>query len=69
MPIVTVTPKGQVMIPASLRKRFDIKPGCKVSVEAEGDVLIIRPLPENPVEELYGILTDEKPNAKTHGGA
>ncbi len=57
MPIVTVTPKGQVMIPASLRKRFGIKPGRKVSVEVEGDRLVVRPLPEDPVDALYGILS------------
>lgn len=56
MSIVTVTPKGQVMIPASLRKRLGIKPGLKVLVEVEDETLIIRPLPENPVDALYGIL-------------
>lgn len=60
MPIVTVTPKGQVMIPATLRKRFGIKPGRKVTVEVEGDCLVIRPLPEDPVEALYGILAREQ---------
>ncbi len=56
MSIVTITPKGQVMIPAQLRKEFGIKPGRKVSIEAEGDHLIIRPLPEDPVKALYGVL-------------
>ena len=56
MPIVTVTPKGQIMIPAQLRKQFSIKPGQKISVEAEGDLLVIRPLPDDPVTALYGIL-------------
>lgn len=60
MPIVTVTPKGQVMIPAPLRKRFGIKPGRKVSIDVEGDCLIIRPLPEDPVDALYGILAREQ---------
>jgi len=60
MPIVTVTPKGQVMIPANLRKRFGIKPGRKVSVEVEGDRLVVRPLPEDPVDALYGILSREQ---------
>lgn len=68
MPIVTVTPKGQVMIPASLRKRFGIKPGRKVSVEIEGDRLVVRPLPEDPVDALYGILA-RAPQAPPEPGA
>ena len=59
MPIVTVTPKGQVMIPVSLRKRFGIKPGQKVSVEAQDGQLVIRPLPDDPVDALYGILVEK----------
>lgn len=59
MPIVTVTPKGQVMIPAPLRKRFGIKPGRRVSIDAEGDCLVVRVLPEDPVDALYGILPRE----------
>lgn len=61
MPIVTVTPKGQVMIPSALRKRFGIKPGQKMSVEAEGDLIIIRPLPDDPIDALYGILGKRAP--------
>jgi AbrB family looped-hinge helix DNA binding protein len=56
MAIVTVTPKGQVMIPAPLRKQLGIKPGRKVSVEVEDDHLLIRLLPEDPVGALYGVL-------------
>jgi antitoxin PrlF len=61
MAIVTITPKGQVMIPAALRKQCGIKPGRKVSIELEGDALLIRPLPEDPVDALYGILSWTSP--------
>ena len=61
MAIVTVTPKGQVMIPAALRKRYGIKPGQKIIVESAGETLVIRPLPADPVNALYGVLA-EKPS-------
>ncbi len=55
--IAKATIKGQVVIPADLRKKFNIKKGSKVSIyEGEDNVIIIRPLPEDPIEASKGML-------------
>ncbi|OHE60403.1 MAG: hypothetical protein A2Z47_15860 [Thermodesulfovibrio sp. RBG_19FT_COMBO_42_12] len=55
--IAKATVKGQVVIPAELRKKYRIKKGSKVNIyEGEGNVIIIRPLPEDPIEASKGML-------------
>jgi AbrB family looped-hinge helix DNA binding protein len=58
MPIVTTSPKGQVVIPKKEREKLGIKPGSKVMVEAVNDHIKIYPLPEDPIEYLCGIFSD-----------
>ncbi len=55
--IAKATVKGQVVIPAELRKKYKIKKGSKVNIyEGEGNVIIIKPLPEDPIEASKGML-------------
>jgi AbrB family looped-hinge helix DNA binding protein len=55
--IARATIKGQVVIPAELRKKYNIKKGSKVNIyEGEGNVIIIKPLPEDPIEASKGML-------------
>jgi AbrB family looped-hinge helix DNA binding protein len=55
--ISRATVKGQVIIPAPLRKKFNIKKGTRVAiVEGEGNVIIIKPLPDDPIEASRGVL-------------
>ncbi len=55
MPIVKTSPKGQVVIPVEIRRKFGIKPGTKIYVSEEEDRVILRPLSNNPIESLCGI--------------
>jgi len=47
MNITTVTQKGQVTIPAFIRKKYDLKPGAKVifSEDKQGTVRV-KPVPD-----------------------
>ena len=55
--IAKTTIKGQIVIPAALRKKYNIKKGSKVSIyEGEGNSIIIKPLPEDPIEASKGML-------------
>jgi AbrB family looped-hinge helix DNA binding protein len=55
--ISKATVKGQVIIPASLRKKFDIQKGTRVAImEGEGRVILIKPLPDDPIEASRGML-------------
>jgi AbrB family looped-hinge helix DNA binding protein len=61
MAIVRATVKGQVVIPAKLRKKYGITKGSRVSVSEAQDqgVIILRPLPEDPITASRGMLRGE----------
>lgn len=52
-----VSAKGWVVIPASLRKRFGLKPGTIVDFYEEGDKIALVPRSEDPVEAVHGKLS------------
>jgi AbrB family looped-hinge helix DNA binding protein len=57
MTISRATIKGQVIIPANLRKKFNIQKGTRLAImEGEGQVIVIRPLPDDPVAASRGML-------------
>ncbi len=56
MPIVTSTIKGQIVIPADLRKRFGIVKGTLVNIYEKDNKIIVEPIHENPVQKGKGML-------------
>ncbi len=57
MKISRATVKGHVVIPAELRKKYNIKKGTRVGItEGEGKVIIVKPLPDEPIEASRGAL-------------
>ena len=50
-----VTRKGQVTIPAGIRRRLKIEEGNVVSFSDEGDHVVLRPL-ETSVEAAFGMV-------------
>ena len=56
----TVTRKGQLTLPAKLRKELNIKPSDKVVFTKEKDKIYIEKLPS--IDELFGSL--KNPNVK-----
>ena len=53
---VTVSSKGQVVIPAELRRRYNLKPSSKIEFLDNGNELVVVPLPRDPFKASYGIL-------------
>jgi AbrB family looped-hinge helix DNA binding protein len=53
---VTVSTKGQVVIPSQLRKRYNLKPRAKIEFLDTGKEIVLVPLPEDPFKASYGIL-------------
>jgi AbrB family looped-hinge helix DNA binding protein len=45
MAIATISTKGQVTLPASLRKRLGMKPHDRVSIESTEEGILIKPVP------------------------
>ena len=65
MTISRATIKGQVLIPAPLRKKFNIKKGSRISIsEGEGNMILIKPLADDPIEASRGILKGKTSIAK-----
>jgi AbrB family looped-hinge helix DNA binding protein len=59
---VWFTTKGQVVIPAWLRKQFQIEDGTKAMVEATPDGILLKPVTAVTIRRLRGILK-RKPGA------
>jgi AbrB family looped-hinge helix DNA binding protein len=56
MRVVKVSIKGQIVIPAVLRKKYGIRPNSKVVVTDRDGEIILLPFLDNPVKEARGIL-------------
>ena len=55
MPVI-VSEKGWIVIPAELRKKYNLHPGAEVSVVDYGGVLALVPAMENPARQAAGML-------------
>jgi AbrB family looped-hinge helix DNA binding protein len=51
-----VTVKGQVVVPAKIRRKFGIKKGTKIAFIEQNGKLLIQPLDKNYFETMAGIL-------------
>ncbi|MDY6892836.1 MAG: AbrB/MazE/SpoVT family DNA-binding domain-containing protein [Chloroflexota bacterium] len=55
MNIVKVAIKGQIVIPAELRKKYHIVTGTRVMVAERDGEIVLKPLLSSPVEEAKGM--------------
>lgn len=54
-----VTSKGQLVIPARIRRRYQIEKGTQVQIEETAQGILLRPLTYEAIEQVHGILADE----------
>jgi len=54
MAIVTVSTKGQIVIPKEVREKFGLRPGTKIDVKLKGNEIILKPIRKNISNRLYG---------------
>ncbi len=50
------TIKGQIVIPATLRRKYGIKNGTKIIVTDGGDAIILKPVTDQYLRNLQGSL-------------
>lgn len=50
------TIKGQIVIPATLRRKYGIKNGTKIIVTDMGDAIVLKPVTEQYLRSLQGSL-------------
>ena len=55
MPIVRASTKGQIVIPARLRRKYRIEQGTKINVVDGDGEIILRPVLQDAVQEARGI--------------
>jgi AbrB family looped-hinge helix DNA binding protein len=56
---LTISSKGWVVIPAELRKKYNLEPGTRVHVVDYGGVLSLIPAVDDPVAAAAGRLSGE----------
>ncbi|BAW97782.1 transcriptional regulator, AbrB family (plasmid) [[Synechococcus] sp. NIES-970] len=60
MTTVTVSQKGQIVIPIEIRRRLGIKPGCKLSFSLDGESIRVElqhhPQHQTKIDEGFGLL-------------
>ena len=56
MTALTVSNKGWVVIPAELRRKYNLTPGAQVHVVDYGGTLALVPTLEHPIEQATGML-------------
>jgi AbrB family looped-hinge helix DNA binding protein len=60
---VRFTSKGQIVIPAKLRRQFNIQEGTRAIIEATPDGILVKPVTRHAIARLRGILK-RKPGDK-----
>jgi len=56
MNTVKVLTKGQIVIPASIRKKYNINPGNALQIFEYGNLLYLVPPGEDPVQDAMGCI-------------
>ena len=59
METVKVLGKGQIVIPAAIRKKYRIRPGTEVQIFEHGNLIVLVPPAEDPVQSAMGCLPGE----------
>ena len=50
------TQKGQIVIPADLRRKYGIKAGTRIQIEDEGDRIVLYPVTRKHIQRLRGVM-------------
>ena len=59
MTVLTISSKGWVVIPAELRRKYDLGPGSRVMLVDYGGVLALVPALDDPVKQARRMLAGE----------
>ncbi len=55
----TITSKGQIVVPAKLRRRYGLKPGTKVYFIERDDEILFQPVTKEFIRSVHGMLKSE----------
>lgn len=57
---VTATQKGQIVIPAKIRRKLHIKKGTKLYIQEDGMQILIKPATPEYIDSIVGILNSKE---------
>ena len=60
MPVAKLSSKGQIVIPANIRKKYGLGPNSKVEIFDLDGQIVLCPIPEDPIEAAHGFLSSER---------
>jgi len=58
VPLAKLSSKSQIVLPAKIRRQLDIKPGDKLEISAENNVIMIRKSTQSAVDALDACSSD-----------
>ncbi len=61
-----ISAKGQVVIPARLRKKYNLKPGKKVAFFEENGSIVLKPMDESFFSQYAGMLGEAAPTKEEY---
>jgi len=61
MELLKVTRAGQLSLPARIRRRWGTR---RVAIEDRGDSVVLRPIPDDPIEAAGGALKGRIPSSE-----
>ena len=64
MATVKALSKGQIVIPAAIRKKYHIEPGTEMQIMEYGGIIYLVPPVDNPIKAACGILPPQPSLAK-----
>jgi AbrB family looped-hinge helix DNA binding protein len=56
---VRVSSKGQIVLPAAIRKKYDAAPGAEWVLIDMGDYVALVPRSKDPIHEAYGMFKSD----------
>ena len=62
MNLVKTLGKGQIVIPKDIRDQMGIKNGTRLIIQIEANKITLKPLSDNPIVSLHGILKKDGPS-------
>jgi AbrB family looped-hinge helix DNA binding protein len=65
---VTVSDKGQVVIPVQIRRRLGIAQGCQLNFSLEGQIIRVevkRQMTQTKVQDGFGMLVCKRPGQRS----
>lgn len=65
--ITSVSSKGQVVIPGSIRTKLGITTGARMMVMTDGENVLMKPIAPPRVEEFSALVKESQKAAKTAG--